>query len=243
MNEILFDIIFALVIGIVIAIIASVKSTRTKALIYSLPIPMTLALIATGGHVNTSHIIGLFLVTLFLWFVTYLKSKGAHIVVADIIAAIAYIGAGYLMITYTHIPFFVAFAVYVILWLLFISFYREKKFKESRKKVAKVSPLIKFPIVSIVAFVLLNLKSLLSGVIVTFPFSGVFAVIETQNMLRTLSATFARNSLGMLTFFTTIYLADDLGLVAKLIIGWAVYLVALKLITTFVTFRTPRLTN
>lgn len=237
MNETVFNIVFALVIGIVIAIIASVKNTRTKALIYSLPIPMTLALIATGGNVNTSHIIGLLLVTLFLWLVTYLKSKGVHIFVADIISAVAYIGVGYVVITYTQIPFYIASAIYLILWLLFVSLYRENKFRESAKKVTKVSPIIKFPIVSIVAFVLLNLKSLLSGIIVTFPFSGVFAVIETQNMLRTLSATFARNSLAILIFFTAIHVADGLGLAPKLIIGWGVYLIALKLITTFVPFK------
>jgi hypothetical protein len=237
MNEIVFNIVFALVIGVVIAVIASVKGSRTKALIYSLPIPMSLALIATGGNVDTSHIIGLLIVTLFLWLVTYLSSRGVHIVIADIVSATAYIGVGYVVITYTHIPFYIAVATYALLWLLFISLYREKKFKESKKKIAKISPIIKFPIVSVVAFALLNLKTLLSGVVVTFPFSGVFAVIETQNILRTLSATFARNSLGMLIFFTTIHIADGCNLVLKLAIGWAVYLVTLKLITTFVPFK------
>lgn len=240
MTEILFNIVFALTIGIVIAIIASVKGARTKALIYSLPIPMTLALIATGGHVDASHIIGLLLVALFLWFVTFLKSKGMHIVAADIVSALTYICVGYVLVTYTDIPFYVAVLGFVALWVLFVASYRDKRFTEPSKKVAKVHPILKFPIVSIIAFALLNLKTLLSGIVVTFPFSGVFAVVETQHMLRTLSATFARNSLGMLVFFTTIHIADNLGLVAKLALGWAVYLVALKLITTFVPFRAAR---
>lgn len=240
MNDIIFNSLFALVIGIVIAIIASVKSTKMKALIYSLPIPMTLALIATGGHVDTSHLLGLLLVALFLWLVTLLKSKGIHIILADIVSAIAYVGAGYILVTYTDIPFFVAVIGYALLWLLFIVFYREKKFKESRKNSAKISPIIKFPIVSAVAFLLLNLKSLLSGVIVTFPFSGVFAVIETQNMLRTLSATFARNSLGILVFFVAMYLTDGLNLAVRLLIGWGVYLLVLKLITRFVVLKTAK---
>lgn len=239
MNQIIFNIVFALVIGVVIAVIASVKSTRTKALIYSLPIPMTLALIATGGKVDSTHITGLVLVTLFLWFVTFLRSRGFHILVADVLAALVYVAVGYLIVTYTEIPMFIAVAGYALVWLLFVSMYREKKFHESKKKVAKISPIVKFPIVSIVAFALLNIKSLLAGVVVTFPFSGVFAVVETQNMLRTLASTFTRNSLGMLAFFTTIYFLNDLDLAMKLVIGWAVYLIALQLITRFVHLKTP----
>ena len=238
MNKIIYDIAFALVIGIVIAVIASVKSPRTKALIYSLPIPISLTLIATGGHVNTSHVIGLFLVTLFLWLVTFLKERGMNIVLSDIIAAVAYVGVGYVLIAFTKIPFYVEVIGYVVIWLVFVTFYRETKTRVSKRKTKRVNPLLKFPIVSAVAFTLLNLSSLLSGVIVTFPFSGVFAVIETQNVLRTLSATFSRNSLGLLIFFITFYVTNSLGLGWKLIIGWAVYIIALKLITTFVPFRT-----
>jgi hypothetical protein len=240
MSEILFNIAFAIVIGVVITVIASVRGARTKALIYSLPIPMTLALIATGGNVDTSHIIGLLLVTLFLWFVTYMKSRGVQIIVADVIAAVSYIAVGYLLITYLQVPFFVTFVAYALLWLLFVVFYKEKPFKEPKRTSAKISPAVKFPIVSIVAFLLLNLKSFLSGIVVTFPFSGVFAVVETQSVLRTMSATFTRNSLGMLVFFTTIHLLGDMNLALKLAIGWAAYLVVLKLITAFLPFKTAK---
>ena len=85
---IIFNFVMAGVIALVILAIASVRDSRLKAIIYGLPIPITVALIATKSPVDTSHIIGLFLLCLFLWSVFYLyKRWQLPIFTADILRA------------------------------------------------------------------------------------------------------------------------------------------------------------
>jgi hypothetical protein len=237
MNELIFDVIFAITIGIVIAIIASIKSGRTKALVYGLPIPITVALIATGGHVDVTHIFGLTLVILFLWLVAFLYRRGWNIFVADIVAAIAYIIAGFVMTNYIHVSFVFGVVAFIALWLIFVLLYREGRSKEQKAQASRIKPYVKFPIVAVIAYALLNIKTLLSGVVVTFPFSGVFAVVETKHMLRILAATMTRNSIAILGLFVTMYCLNDWPLAGKLVIGWIVYLVVLKLTIQFVPFK------
>lgn len=48
MSDLVQNIIAALIIGLIIAVMAVIKNIQIKALVYSLPIPITAALIATG---------------------------------------------------------------------------------------------------------------------------------------------------------------------------------------------------
>jgi hypothetical protein len=226
------NIISAIVIGIIIAVMASVASSKLKALIYSLPIPITVALIATGGDVNVTHIIGLVLITLFLWTVKTLYTRGVNIYVADVVATGLYIAGGYFAIGFFKMPFFVAVVLYAIGWAVFMTLYRNHPPSRKSKSNTTIRPIVKLPIVSLFAFILLNLKSYLSGIIVTFPFSGVFAVVEGRGILRTLAATFTRNSIAILMMFVTIYLFGSADLFLKLVAGWIVYIITLRAVST-----------
>lgn len=237
MNELIVSIIFALVIGAVITAITVVKNPRVKALIYSLPIPMTVALITTGGEVDGTHIMGVALVTAFLWLVMVLYVKGIHIIVADIVAALSYVAVGYVLVTFVSLPVYVVAIIYAVLWGLFAVLYKHPKAKKAQPSQPAVHPAYKFSAVSAMAFLLLSLKNVLSGVVVTFPFSGVFAVVETKHMLRELAVVFTRNSLGIVGFFVTIYALGELHLALKIAAGWAAYLIVLRLASCAVPLR------
>jgi hypothetical protein len=238
MNAIAQDILSAFIIGLVISAMALVKNTRLKALIYTLPIPITVTYIGTGGNVGTHHVIGLFLVNVFLWGVYVLSVWKINIFLSDVIAALAYTGAGYLVINFIELPFRWTALVYAVLWLTFVLFYQNRDQKEEPQSTSKVKPTIKFTIVSIVAYVLLSLKNYLSGIVVTFPFSGVFAVVEGRHMLKQLAATFTRNSIAILAMFMVLYVLRHLNMGIGISIGWLAYLAVLKITSMLFPFKT-----
>lgn len=235
MTDIALNFISALAIGLVIFTMSILKAGHLKALVYSLPIPITIALVATNGHVNDSNIIGLFILCGFLWAVHWLVNHRINIYLADIVASVAYVLIGYLAITYTKIPFVIGALVYLVAWLGFVFFYKHTGDKKAGSS-AKVKPIVKLPVVAALAYGLLSLKSYLAGVVVTFPFSGVFAVVESRDSLRVLAAVFTRNSIAILGLFVVMFYLDDMNLGIRIATGWAVYLVILGVVTKAVKY-------
>jgi len=231
------NILSAISIGLIIAVMASIKNSQLKATVYSLPIPITIALIATGGKVNITNIVGLFLITLFLWLVWILHERGLGIYASDVIAAVCYVAVGYAGVKYIKLPFYAGVFIYLVAWLVFILAYRNRVVSEKTRVSSKINPAVKGAIVTILAYILFSLKKYLAGIIVTFPFSGVFAVIESKHMLETLAGVFTRNSIAILMMFVTIYALGETNLVLRLAAGWAVYLVALKLVIKFAPLK------
>lgn len=228
----------ALAISLIIYCMAVVKSSRVKALVYSLPIPITIALIATGGKVDSSNIIGLLLLCLFLWLVRLLYVYKLPLLAADVTSAVLYVVVGFALIKGISLSFGVVCLAYTVLWLVFVLIYRPSK-EVQREAPQKIKPVPKAVIVFALALVLLTLKSYLAGVVVTFPFSGVFAVVEGKNILKTLAAVFSRNSLAILIFFITFYsIHSKTGLWPALLLGWVVYAIALSVITKVIPYQT-----
>lgn len=230
-----FNLLMALIIAIIIGLIAKAKSDRAKNLIYSLPIPITLALIATRKDVEGSHVIGLFLLTGFLWLVCFLRSRGWPILIADVFAALTYATVGYFAVKPVvsgHKVFLVLSLGYALFWIAFMKLYQ---FKAPDKTAGKgINILAKGGLVFIIALGLLTAKDALQGVVVTFPFSGVFAVVEMRHKLESLAADWTRNSLAVVFFFTAIhFLAVSCGTHIAIALGWVVYFFTLKAIRKY----------
>ena len=236
MDSIALNLVSALAIGAIIATMASLKNNKARALVYSFPIPITIALIATGGIVNTTHLIGMILGILFLWAVALMHAKRIPILVADVVGAVAYLVVGYFAISFITIPFYLAVALIAVGWVVFVYLYRKRGVKDREKAPVKIHPLVKLPVVSVFAYGLLSLKAVFAGIIVTFPFSGVFAVIENRHMLERLAATFTRNSIAILGLFVTAHALGEMNVLIKMAICWGVYLVILRLVVKFTPY-------
>ncbi|MCA9337341.1 hypothetical protein KC951_01380 [Candidatus Saccharibacteria bacterium] len=230
----LLNLVSAVLIGAIIGAMALIKKPRTKALVYSLPFPITIALIATHGKVDESNIIGLFLLSGFLWLVYWLYTKGFSIYLADIISAALYVLIGYFLIKTMPTGFVLLTILYLAFWFLFVLLYRKHEEEEVKHRPHKIKPLYKTVIVTPLAFLLLALKSQLAGIVVTFPFSGVFAVVEGQYILRTLAAIFTRNSIAILALFVTIYCTvDAIGFWYSIVAGWISYIAILLFVSKY----------
>ena len=208
---------------------ATLKSAKAKALVYSIPIPITVALIASGGKANSLSIIGLMLTTAFLWSVYYLHNKRHwHVLSADIMLAVLYVAVAYVLAKIVHINFVAIVSLYIAGWLTLMAKINNLKPVTLSRKRAATNPWIKATMVFVIAFVLFTLKQYLAAFVVTFPYNGVFAVYENSGILQSLSAVFTRNSIALCSFFIADY---AVGLHADkwlaLVASWAVFGVVL----------------
>lgn len=227
------NLVMATAIASIIVLVSTVKNPIIKAIIYGLPIPITLALIASQNEVNSSHIVGLFLLVFFLWLVNWLRKINVNIFIADLTAAIVYIGLGYSLIRFVqsvNVSFALLSSLYLFLWLGFMLI-NKNKVENAPGEKKKVNVLIKGLLIFLIATLLLTLKDVLKGIVVTFPFSGVFVVVEMQNQLGTLASEFTKNSIAILAFFIVIHtVMPAVSIYPAIILGWIGYLLVLKVV-------------
>jgi hypothetical protein len=232
MHFTLVNLLSALAIGIIIGWMARIPNVRLKAAIYTLPIPISIALLATHPRINSSEIIGLLLVCGFIWLTKLLhETFRITLLLADVLAAMLYVAVGYIFIRLVHVNFPTALTIYITFWLVLIRLFRKHPSEEKSVKPSTISPLTKGTGTTLISFIMFSLKDALAGIVVTFPFSGVFAVAETKGQLGVFFRVVVRNSLAIIGLFVSMYaLQIHLNLIVNLTIGWAVYFVILKLV-------------
>lgn len=215
----------ALGIGVVIAAMASVRTVKTKALLYVLPIPISIGLIATHGVVTASNLLGLMLIWVFLFVCWQLADKHRmHIIIADIIAALLYIFLGYWLVRWVDWPFPAVVALFVTLWGLLVWWMRGHPTREKPAKPSAIPPVVKGTAASVISFGIFSLKDLLAGIVVTFPYNGVFAVIEVRHHLEVFIRSVIRNTLAIAALFIAMYyFGAHVPEVVNFVVGWVAF--------------------
>jgi hypothetical protein len=202
------------------------RSPPLRALVYSLPLPLSIALLATGGHVDGSNVIGLGLLVGFLWLVRLLYARTGSIAGADLLAAGAYLCLGWLMTSQLRPGFALSATVFGLGWLIFALWHRPGPIPASTPSPVAVRA--KGITVFGLSLLLLSARSLLAGTVVTFPFSGVFAVVEARENLEQLAAVFSRNSIAILSLLIAVRRTQpSLGIWRALLVGWSAYVAVL----------------
>lgn len=182
-----FDILLILGVSGLVTIVAFVDEPRVKALVFSLPIPFTLANLSLGAPVGASHAAGVLNLLLFLNLARWLHT-GARVPIVPTIAISAgvYIGVGAVLnavIPDTPAAFWVAYAVVVVVAVTILLAMPDRK--EPRHRSELPVP-IKFLAVAGVVTLVVILKGILGGFMTTFPLAGVTTVYETRRSLWTL---------------------------------------------------------
>lgn len=222
----------ALAVGCIVTCMAMVHSVKLKALIYSFPLPMTIAIIATGGVIGGSNVLGLATACGFLWLVYLLHQRHKiPIVAADVIAAAAYIAVAFVLMKTVRIGFYPAAILYTVAWAAIVTALQRFPSSDKPGKPLNLPVVTKSIGVTLISYLLFSAQNLLAGFVVTFPNSGVFVVIETKHHLVVLARALTRNSLAILGLFVTMYaLGPDVHLALRLAAGWTVFGVMLKLL-------------
>lgn len=233
MEALLEDIGYAILIGGVIGWMTLIKDPKTKALVYSLPLPIVFAYLATGSPISSLNIVGLSLVLVFLWSAYYFHSVLKwNIFISDILSATVYMALGFgAVYGLPAVAFEAVIFIYMLLWICFCLLYRPVDTFHASATSDRIHPSIKFTGATILSFVLLRAKSLLAEIIVTFPFSGVFAVIESRRSLATQAAIVTRNSPAVLAMFAVLHYGQaTIPRVALIALAIVIYCVVLWLI-------------
>ncbi|MEU1590344.1 hypothetical protein [Micromonospora sp. NPDC005710] len=228
-----------LLVTAVVWAVSVIRSVRLRALVYSLPLPMTLALVTTGHRVEGPQVLGVLGLNLFFVVVAVTHRRWRWpILLADVAGIAGYVAlsAGLLAV---DIPFEVALAGTLVLWLVAVLWLRRR----ARRRVApteEVAPeavpgtqtrpdglpaLLKLVVIFVGAVLTQLLGAVLRGMVVTFPYSGVLVAVEARRQLAEFSRHFARNSLALVGFLTAYHYLQDVSSAVALGAAWAAFAV------------------
>ncbi|MFG2056070.1 hypothetical protein ACGFI9_18790 [Micromonospora sp. NPDC048930] len=231
-----------LLVTAVVWAVSVIRSVRVRAFVYSLPLPMTLALVTTGHRVDGAQLLGV--VGLNLFFVTVAVTHRRWrwpILLADLAGVAAYVAlsAGVLAVP---LPFEAALAGTVVLWAAAMVLLRRRAAPapqaaasrpesapddagqppESSGRDGLAAP-VKLVVIFVGAVLTGLLGELLRGMVVTFPYSGVLVAVEARRQLADFSRHFARNSLALLGFLAGYHYLQDVSPAVALAGGWAAF--------------------
>lgn len=245
MHVVIINLFSALAISVVISAMSKFPSQRIKALLYSIPIPITIALIGSKSIAGSLNISGLMLTTLFLWGCYYFHIKlNKSILAVDVALSILYVIIGYVLVHILHVPFQYIVAIYLAAWLLCMYLFEKRTFAYTPAKIEPTNVWLKGLIIFTVAFLLFTARQYLAAFVVTFPYNGVFAVFENNTGLYPQAALFTRNSLALLAYFiSNHYAGNHYGSVMRYVFSWAAFILVLFLVNKLVKIRVQQKTD
>ncbi|OGV55672.1 MAG: hypothetical protein A2017_03055 [Lentisphaerae bacterium GWF2_44_16] len=210
---------------------AYIKNPQWKSFILLLPFPSSLSALAIGKPVDSSFIIGLFLVPLFFYIIRKLyDGMGINIIVSIIISALVYclIGFAVFRILHDSMTLFTSSFILVNIFALFLHIHKPRTQEEGYKSTLPVY--VKVPIIAIVIIVLLNFKNTLGGFMALFPMAGVVSAYEVRHCMNAVFRQIPVMISAVSCMFGTCYFLQDItGLYWGIIASWCVYMILLLL--------------
>ncbi len=210
--------------------VAYLHQPRHKALVLSLPIPFSLAVLAVGQPVDASNMTALIVLLAYTHAVRWLHYRlRVPIVPAIGIAAGGYIGCGITLnrlLPATDAAFWIAAAVTLLVALIV---YRMVPHRIEPGHRSPLPPAIKIPIISGVIIFLVIIKQQLGGFMTLFPMVGVVAAYEARHCLWTIARQIPVIMLAMTPMIIVVRLVQPIaGLAPALATGWLVLLLILR---------------
>jgi hypothetical protein len=212
-------------------LLAYLRHPKGKALILALPIPFTLASLAVGTPINTTHVAALNALLAFAHGVRLLHNKRRWpIVPAIAVSAGGYIAVGALLkpiLPQSEFSFWAACAVTLAVAIGARAVFPRCQEPDHR---SPLPPWLKFPMVAAVILSLILLKRVLQGFTALFPMVGVFAAYEGRYSLGTVCRAIPDFMMALIPMMAFVRLAQPgLGLGPALAVGWLVFIPALIL--------------
>jgi len=218
-----------LAVTAVVWVISLLRSVRLRAFIYSLPLPITLVLLSAPVHVDGVQLVGIVALNVFFVVVSLFHHRfGWHILVADAVGIAAYVALAVLAGVFSPLPFAPVLVPVVLAWLAVNLLGRRHRVgppSDVDGRSGGLPATAKLAVTFVGSLLAVGLGQLLSGFVVTFPYSGILVAVESRRSLPSFSWHFARNSICLVAFMSAYYAAGDPKPVA-LTAGWASFAVA-----------------
>ncbi len=223
------DAVLLIVVTAQSTMMAYLHAPRLKALIYVLPVPFTLASLALGQPLDSTHVLGICLVPLYANTVRWLH-YGARLPISAAIALAATCQA-LLSVALARVVPVTAAAFWLSLGLLLAGGLAIYVLTPAAHEPGYRSPLpvpIKTLLVAAVISGLILAKSYLGGFMSAFPMVGIVGAYEARHSLRTLCRAVP---VLMISFVPLLIagrlLGPSMGLGWALLVGWGGYLLTM----------------
>lgn len=212
-----------------VVVMAVLRTPRRKALVMAFPIPFTVASIALGEPVTTTHVAALTLLFAYTLGVWALHRLGR----VPLIAAILVSAAGFVtvaavlapMLPRTEAAFWMSIGATAMLAVALLALLRPSDEEPDRRRL----PLpVKIPVIVLVVTFLVWIKDAIGGFMTLFPMVGVLASYENRRGLWSNVRQIPVVMLSMLPLMVTSHVTvDAVGLAGSLVIGWVPLLLVL----------------
>ncbi|MDO8684660.1 MAG: hypothetical protein Q7N50_14435 [Armatimonadota bacterium] len=223
------DILLLVAVSLQATALSYLHHPKWKALIWTFPVPFTLASLAVGKPIGTTNIMGISFLLIYTHSIRLMYQRlRAPITAAIAIAAVGYCAAGWALagiLPDTDAAFWTAsigiFALGLALYLM----------TPHRVEPGHRSPLpvwIKLPVIAGVILILVVIKKQLQGFMTFFPMVGVVAAYEARKSLWTMGRQVPVIIMTIVPLLATCRLTQDkFGLGGALFFGWIVFALVL----------------
>jgi hypothetical protein len=223
------DILLILAVSIQATIIAYLHNPKLKALVLSIPVPFTLAVMAVGTKVDVCNVTGIIILFMVICLVYALNQKiKTPIIPAIILGALAYCFAG---ATLSAVLPKTQFAFWIMAGVVLATVVTASITMPDGTEIGYRSMLpvwIKFPIIVAIIVILVIIKKHLQGFMTVFPMVTVIAMYEARYSLWAICRQMPVLMLSLLVMMVTCNTTYSLlGIYGSLIAGWVTFLPAL----------------
>ncbi len=215
-----------LLVTAVVWAVSLIRSVRVRAFVYSLPLPMTLALVTTGHRVDGAQLLGVAGLNLFFGTVALTHHRWRWPIAAADLAGVAVYVAYSALLLAVAVPFRTALAVTLLLWTGAMVVRhrwpgRDPDPVEGRRDGLAVP--VKLAVILAGSVCTGLFGHLLRGMVVTFPYAGVLVAVEARRHLVPFAWHFGRNSLALVGFLAAYHGLQDGPAGIALAGAWAAY--------------------
>lgn len=206
-------------------VLAYTRQPAWKAALAMSPVPFSLATLALGLPVSTTHVLGLYTILLFYALIRWLYLRWrVPILPAIVVAALAYTGVGMGLkpfLPVTSQGFWLAIAATIVSGVMA---YRWMPVRREPEHCSELPVVIKSLLVALVVVCVILLKKRLAGFAALFPVVGVIAAYESRHSLWTIMRAAALMMLTITPMMVVIRLATPyVGLGFAILLGWIVH--------------------
>ena len=223
------DVALVVVVTAMVATMAGLREPRRKALVLAIPVPFTLASLAVGNRLQSTHVAALSLLFAYT-FGVYLLHRRARVPLALAIVTMALCflaGAIWLnaVLPRGELGFWSAVGLTLVLGTVLL---RTLPMRPEAGAAHDVSLALKLPLSLATVVGLVLLKHAIGGFMTLFPMVGVLASYENRHGLWANTRQIPVVMLTMLPLMVTSHVASPfVGLPASLALGWLPFSIAL----------------
>ena len=227
------DIMLVAGVSVHATILAYLYHPKWKTLVYSLPVPFTLASMSLGQPIGVTNVTGVLLLLFYAHGVRLLNQKAGVPIVASIaLSAVGYCVFSAVLVRVLPQTDAAFWAVAAATWVLGLVLFLATPHREEPGHRTPLPVWIKLPVVSGVIVALVAMKSILQGFMTMFPMVGVIGAYETRYSQWAFSRQAPVIMLCMVPMMATCRLTHPhFGLGPSLLLGWVTLLALLVPLT------------